>query len=92
MRTLKSLISDTLQEIDLKTEMKSKLPISDQKAKLYNLLGQMCDELSRSITSKAALLYPRIVEGIGHLEHDTLLQLYQQINNGRLCPHHQRLR
>lgn len=72
--------------------MKSRMPLADQKTKAYNLLNQMCDELSRRITSKAALLYPSLVEVLGQLELETLLQLYQQTNNGRICPHHQRLR
>lgn len=81
-----------MQELNLEMEVKSRMPLPDQKTKAYNLLSQMCDELSRRITSKAALLYPSLVEVLGELELETLLQLYQQINNGRLCPHHQRLR
>ncbi|XP_050693737.1 uncharacterized protein LOC126984229 isoform X3 [Eriocheir sinensis] len=87
-----SLRTGTMQELNLEMEVKSRMPLPDQKTKAYNLLSQMCDELSRRITSKAALLYPSLVEVLGELELETLLQLYQQINNGRLCPHHQRLR
>ena len=85
-------ISDTLQELDLEMEMKSRLSMAEQETNTYNLLDEMCDELKISITSKAALLYPSLVEALGHLELEKLLQIHQQINSGRLCPHHQRLR
>lgn len=73
-------------------EVKPRLDKPHQITRAYSLLSEMCEELSQSITSKAALLYPDLVDVLQYLNQDTLMRQYQEIHSGRLCPNHQRLR
>ncbi|XP_045126052.1 uncharacterized protein LOC123513172 isoform X2 [Portunus trituberculatus] len=87
-----SLNHGPLHEVNLGMEMMSSLTKQDQITKAYSLLSQMCEELSQRVTSKAALLYPDLVDVLQHLDQETLMRQYQEVNSGRLCPNHQKLR
>ncbi|XP_063871498.1 uncharacterized protein LOC135106420 isoform X3 [Scylla paramamosain] len=87
-----SLNYGPLHEVNLGMELMPRLTKQHQITKAYNLLSQMCEELSQRVTSKAALLYPDLIDVLQHLDQETLMRQYQEINSGRLCPNHQKLR
>ena len=84
--------SGILHELNLEVEMKSSLAKQHQITKAYSLLSQLCEELNQRVIPKAALLYPDLVDVLQYLDQETLVRQYQEIDSGRLCPNHQRLR
>ncbi|XP_071522346.1 uncharacterized protein [Panulirus ornatus] len=82
----------SIHELDLETAVQSPTSVIDHTIKVHGLLDQLCVEMSQRVTSKAALTYPHLVSELKHLPKEMLIQLHKEVNTGRICPDHQRIK
>nr|XP_045610895.1 uncharacterized protein LOC123766095 [Procambarus clarkii] len=81
-----------MQEVDLEREVAPGPSTTDLTAQVRTHLTHLCTWLARRVTTQAATTYPHLVTHLKHLPTETIVQLYTEVNTGRICPHHPRVR
>ncbi|XP_042237641.1 uncharacterized protein LOC121876526 isoform X2 [Homarus americanus] len=82
----------TIHELDLNRAVHPSTSVMDHTVKVHRLLSELCTELGQRVTLKAAVAYPHLLSEMKYLPKEMLVQLFTEVNTGKICSDHRRVR